>query len=337
MRRVPLAIAPVPEQHRIVAEIDKQFTRLDASMAGLERVRTNLKRYRAATLAAACEGRLVPTEAELARTEGREYESGDALLARVDGPEDTAVHVRVPSQEGWTASTIGGICKVQTGATPLRSRPEYYSGNIPWVTSGALNNPYVELADERITELALKETNAKIFPAGALLVAMYGEGKTRGKISELKIAAATNQACAALLFDDRTATLKPYVKLFLQKHYEDLRRESSGGVQPNLNLSIVRAIRLPLPPEAEQRRIVAEVERRHSLVEKLEAVVRDAQKRATALRQSILKRAFEGKLVPQDPDDEPAEVLLERIRAERAAITTNGRAPKRTGRKKVRA
>ena len=108
-------------------------------------------------------------------------------------------------------------------------------------------------------------------------------------------------------------------------------------MQPNLNLSIVRAIRLPLPPEAEQRRIVAEVERRHSLVEKLDTVVNDAQKRAVALRQSILKRAFEGKLVPQDPDDEPARVLLERIRAERAAMSANERVPKRAGRKKVRA
>jgi len=95
---------------------------------------------------------------------------------------------------------------------------------------------------------------------------------------------------------------------------------ASGGVQPNLNLSLIRATRIPLPPLAEQERIVAEVERRLSIVSALEKAVEANLKRAQRLRQAILKRAFEGRLVPQDPNDEPASVLLERIRAERAAL-----------------
>jgi type I restriction enzyme S subunit len=110
-----------------------------------------------------------------------------------------------------------------------------------------------------------------------------------------------------------------------------------GTAHPHINLGDVKAIQIPIPPAVEQMRITQEVERRLSLVEKLEAVVEVAQKRAAALRQSILKRAFEGKLVAQDPDDEPADVLLERIRGERAAVSTNGNTAKRAVGKKVRA
>lgn len=347
-----LPLAPLAEQRRIVAEIEKHFTRLDAAVAALERARANLKRYRAAVLKAACEGRLVPTEAELARAEGRDYETGEQLLQRIlqerrakweaeelaklraKGKEpkddrwkakyqepaapDTSHLPELP--EGWCYVAVGQLASVETGATPLRSNAAYYSGGtIPWVTSGALNRPYILDAEERITELALAETNAKVFPAGTLLIAMYGEGRTRGKVSELRIDAATNQACAALMLDGLATRSRPYVKLFFVHNYEALRRLSSGGVQPNLNLSVIRQTVIPLPPLAEQQRIVAEVERRLSVVEELERQVEASLKRAARLRQAILRRAFAGKLVPQDPNDEPASVLLERIRAERAA------------------
>ena len=106
---------------------------------------------------------------------------------------------------------------------------------------------------------------------------------------------------------------------FFRKNYDDIRRLSSGGVQPNLNLSIIRATAIPLPPLTEQLRIVEEVERRLSVVQALEAAVEANLRRAERLRQAILKRAFEGRLVDQDPDDEPAALLLERIRSQREA------------------
>ena len=314
---IPLPLPPLPEQHRIVAAIETHLTRLDAAVAALERARARLKRYRAAVLKAACEGRLVPTEAHLARTDGRPYEPAPALLARIQEARATAVaaHGRAPARrlplpdplpnvrpelpEGWAWSSIGALSRVGTGATPLRTNPAFYAdGSIPWVTSGALNAERVSEPSEFVTELALRQTNLTVYPVGTLLVAMYGEGKTRGRCSELAIEATTNQAIAALVFDSTTEALRAYVRLFLQNSYEALRREASGGVQPNLNLSIIRDTTIPLPPLREQERIVAEVERRLSVLDQLDAAVTANLKRADALRQSVLRRAFAGHLVP---------------------------------------
>jgi type I restriction enzyme S subunit len=220
---------------------------------------------------------------------------------------------------GWIWISIEQVALVETGATPLRSNPKYYDeGEIPWVTSGSLNDSFVTEADEFITELAIKETNAKVFPINALLVAMYGEGKTRGKVSELLIEASTNQACAALLFEGKAESIKSYIKIFFEKNYEDIRRLSSGGVQPNLNLSIIKATKIPLPPLKELEIIVKEIENNFTKIGEVILILDQDLKVTGRLRQSILKRAFEGKLVPQNPNDEPAAVLLEQIKAEKS-------------------
>lgn len=325
---IPLPVPPLPEQRRIVAEIEKQFSRLEEGVGALRRVQANLKRYRAAVLKAACEGRLVPTEAEIwksgsgilplgsdgkrqdaASTLGEPFESGAELLARIHAERrqnwqgrgkykepaapDTSKLGKLP--EGWAWGNVAQLADVGTGATPKRGTARFYDrGTIPWVASAALNNPFVDSANESVTKAALAETNLTLYPPGTLLLAMYGEGKTRGKCSELRISATTNQAIAAIQCSDE---IRAYLKLALWRQYEDLRLTASGGVQPNLNLSLVRAIVVPMPPLAEQSRIVAEVERRLSVVEEMEATVEANLQRATRLRQSILQKAFEGKLV----------------------------------------
>jgi|GEM_PF-1212631 len=250
------------------------------------------------------------------------YEPADVLLRRIlaerrarwmaDHPGKRYVEPQGPDTsglpelpEGWVWATVEQLVDVGTGATPLRSkRAAYYeNGTVPWVTSGALNDLFIDNATEFVTELALQETNAKLFPSGSLLVAMYGEGKTRGKVSELRLDAATNQACAALLFGGEAQDCKPFVKIFFRKNYDDIRRLSSGGVQPNLNLSIIRETLIPLPPLAEQHRIVAEVERRLSVVAEVEAAIDANLARAARLRQAILREAFAGRLVPRGDED----------------------------------
>jgi len=304
---IPLPLPPLPEQRRIVSEIEKQFTCLESGITALRRVQANLKRYRAAVLKAACEGKLVPTEVELhqqRKSENLKPETGAELLTRilterrqnwqgrgkyvVPAAPDLGKLGQTPV--GWVWANIGQIADVGTGATPNRGKSEYYSsGKIPWVTSGCVNKPRVDEAKEFVTTRALEQCNLTIYPRGTLLLAMYGEGKTRGMASELGIEATTNQALAAI---QTPGTIRGFIRVVLWKNYEDVRKSASGGVQPNLNLSIVRAIPVPLPPLAEQTRIVAEVERRLSVVEELEAMVSANLQRTTRLRQAILQKAF---------------------------------------------
>ena len=249
-------LPPLAEQRRIVAEIETQFTRLDASVSALRRAQANLKRYRASVLKAACEGRLVPTEAELARSEGRDYEPAGILLKRILAERRACWESQVKRRgkykeasapdasdlpelpEGWVWASLEQLASIGTGSTPLTSKAEYYQdGSVPWVTSSALNEEVVSSPNNSVTEQAVQECRLFLYPAQTLLVAMYGEGRTRGKCSELLFPSTINQAIAAVIMEDSAADCRPYSKVFLQSNYEATRRMSSGGVQPNLNLN----------------------------------------------------------------------------------------------------
>jgi len=231
--------------------------------------------------------------------------------------------------DGWCWGRIGHVSQVATGATPLKKQKEYYAnGKIPWVTSGALNNIFVREATDYVTEKALRETNLKIFPKNTLLIAMYGEGKTRGKCSELLIEATTNQAIAAIIQKGIEEKIRPYLKSFLFKNYQEIRMKSSGGVQPNINLGIVGNTILPICSLQEQELIVNEIQSRLSVCDNIEANIEETLSKAEAIRQSILKIAFEGKLVPQDPNEEPASELLNKIKAEKAKVNTSNKMSK---------
>jgi type I restriction enzyme, S subunit len=256
-------------QAAIVSKIEELFSELDNGIANLKTAQLQLKTYRQSVLKWAFEGKLT----------NKKVKEGEL-------------------PKGWKMVNIEDIAKVGTGATPLKGNPNYYNnGKIAWVTSGALNDEFVREATDYVTELALKETNLSVYPKHTLLLAMYGEGKTRGKCSELLIEATTNQAIAAITFDKQNMAVKPYLKYFLLKNYNDIRMLSSGGVQPNLNLGIVKKTSFPFPPMPEQETIIQEIESRLSVADKLEESITQSLQQAEALRQSILKKAFEGKLV----------------------------------------
>jgi type I restriction enzyme S subunit len=151
--------------------------------------------------------------------------------------------------------------------------------------------------------------------------------------TELQIESTTNQALAAI---QASPEVRSFLKIFLAKHYQDLRRAASGGVQPNLNLGLVRQIVLPLPPCNEQNIIVERVESQLSVIEHLEADL-DAQLTfAQGLRHAILRHAFSGQLGPQDPSDEPASSLLVRIAARREEDGRKSVARKSAGNQKLK-
>ena len=146
---------------------------------------------------------------------------------------------------------IGNFADVQTGATPLRRKPQYYGGSIPWVKTGEVACNFANGVEEDITEVAIKETNCKVFPAGTVLVAMYGQGDTRGKAAILPFEAATNQACAAIL--PSSTHNEVFLNAQLQLLYEDMRAKSLGGNQKNLSLGIIKSMKVILPSmEAQQ-------------------------------------------------------------------------------------
>jgi type I restriction enzyme S subunit len=224
--------------------------------------------------------------------------------------------------EGWSIKKLGDLCETTSGGTPSRKNPNYYNGTIPWVKSGELNKRLIVKTEEYITEEAVKNSSAKIFPAGTLLIAMYGA--TIGKLAFLGVDAATNQAVCAIFKSPKIESRYLYHYLDFKKN--DLINQAIGGAQPNISQSILRDLDIMLPSTlAEQHRIVSEIESRLSVCDKIEESIATALQQAEALRQSILKKAFEGKLVPQDPNDEPASVLLERIKAEREKAAPSGR------------
>lgn len=258
LKQLTIPIPPLPEQERIVARIEELFSDLDKGVEALQTIKAQLKVYRQAVLKKAFDGDF-----------GGTTKTGSIKIA--------------------------DFADVFTGATPLTSNMEFYeNGSIPWITSGELNEPTVRYARKFITEKAVAETNAKIIPKHALLLAMYGEGKTRGKCSELLIDAATNQAIASIVI--KHTMHKNYVKWFLVYNYHSTRAISSGGVQPNINLSKVRDIEMPLYDFPMQEQIITEIESRLSVCDKIEQTVDESLAKAESLRQSILKKAFEGRL-----------------------------------------
>ena len=218
----------------------------------------------------------------------------------------------------WPTRRIGELARVGSGATPKRSEVRYWSGGtIPWVTSGAINERAISSASGLVTKEALAETSVRLWPIGTVLVAMYGEGKTRGKAALLKIESTCNQACAAIDYD-RSLVTGDYLLTYLNSQYEASRRLASGGVQPNLSLGLVKAMEIPIPSLETQRSVALQAEDIVLASEQLSETCTKARQHVTALRRSILAAAFSGQLVPQDPQDEHASLLLERIAASRS-------------------
>ncbi len=306
-------IPPIAEQHAIVAEIEKQFTRLDAGVAALRKAQAKLKRYRAAILKAACEGRLVPTEAELARKDGRAYETGEQLLARTlverranwtgrgkytePNTPDIADLPALPN--GWTWATVEQLSsRVQYGSSAkTRERPI----GIPVVRMGNIAEGRLHLQSVKYLPVAHSEFPELLLTSGDLLFNRTNSAELVGKTA---VYHGTPRPCSFASYLIRVrlidGCLPDYIAYFINS---PLGRAWIASVasqqvgQANVNGTKLQALRIPLPPEAEQERIVAEVERRLSIVAALEQVVTANLQRAARLRQSILDRAFTGRLV----------------------------------------
>ena len=211
--------------------------------------------------------------------------------------------------EGWVWTTLGEVGTWQSGGTPSRSNKTYYGGNIPWLKTGDLNDGLISYIPESITEEAVANSSAKINPTGSVLIAMYGA--TIGKLGILTFPATTNQACCACI--EFNAIIQLYLFYFLLSQRNEFTAKGGGGAQPNISKEIIVNTFIPLPPLSEQQRIVMEIEKWFALIDQVEHGKVDLQETIKRAKSKVLDLAIHGKLVPQNPNDEPAIELLKRI------------------------
>jgi type I restriction enzyme S subunit len=311
-----IPVPPLGEQRRIVSEIEKQFTRLDAGLASLRLVQAKLKRYRAAVLKVACEGRLVPTEAELAGKNGHDYETGEQLLARILTERrkettgrgkykeplipDTAVAFRLPV--GWALATLDAVAEIKGGITKDQKRKHSVPARfVDYLRVANVQRGYLDLAEVKqilATEQEIEELSLRTVDV------LFNEGGDRDKLGrgwvwngELNECIHQNHVFRARLLD---AGLNPrfvswYANTSGQKFFFDEGKHTTNLA--SISMSRLKGLPVPIPPPAEQERIVTEVDRRLSVIDALEQVVSANLQRAARLRQSILDRAFSGRLL----------------------------------------
>ena len=211
--------------------------------------------------------------------------------------------------QGWVWTTLGVVGEWQSGGTPSRSNKSYYGGNIPWLKTGDLNDGFILNIPESITEEAVANSSAKINPTGSVLIAMYGA--TIGKLGILTFPSATNQACCACI--EFRAITQLYLFYFLLSQRSRFISRGGGGAQSNISKELIVNTYIPLPPLSEQQRIVIEIEKYFVLIDDIEQGKADLQSAIKQAKSKILELAISGKLVPQNPADEPASELLKRI------------------------
>jgi type I restriction enzyme S subunit len=324
LAKIALPVPPLDQQKHIVAEIEKQFSRLDEAVANLKRVKANLKRYKAAVLKAAVEGRLVETEAELARREGRSYETGAQLLQRIletrrsqwkgkgkykePAAPDTTDLPELP--EGWVWATVESLSmKVADG---VHKKPNYIPEGIPFVTvrnltaGNGISFTDLNYVSPKDHEEFCKRTHPE---RGDILISKDG---TLGVVRLIETDRPFSVFVSVALVKPVMYSQSRYLVTALESPTVQRQMVPKGSGLQHIHLEDLRADCIPIPPHAEQERIVAEVDRRLSLIRETEAQIDANRMRSDRLRHSILESAFAGRLtrITQDLGRPEANVLL---------------------------
>ena len=295
--KIKVKIPSLPEQEKIVAKIEELFSELDNGVETLKKTKQQLAVYRQAVLKEAFEGNYTLDYRKnmcdsTAENDFKSIKIPNPIYKDTSGDENE-IKLSLPPE--WIKVRMGDVFTVEVGSTPSRRIPEYWNGDIPWVSSGEVHFNSIFETEECITQNGLDHASTNVHPIGTIMLAMIGEGKTRGQAAILNNPAAHNQNTAAILVS-QTPCQPKYIYYFLQMNYENTRRVGSGNNQKALNKERVRALRFPFASFEEQKIIVEEIESRFSVCESIEKTVDTALQQAEAMRQSILKKAFEGDL-----------------------------------------
>jgi len=354
LKKFHAPIPPLSEQRAIVSKIEQLFSDLDNGIDNFKKAQEQLKRYRQSVLKAACEGRLVPTEAELACADGRDYEPADVLLARIleerrekwngrgkykePAAPDTTELPELP--EGWCSANVGQMTDSMKNGI-YKPKEFYAEGGFACLRMYNIDQGKIVWNDIKRMNLTKEEIDKYLLVSGDLLVNRVNSRELVGK------AAVISSGIEKCVFESKNIRVRVLNKVvnpyYLCYHFTlagtEYFNRNAQQVVGMASISQPQIARFPvlLPPLAEQHRIVAEVECRLSICDKMEATIAESLEKAESLRQSILKKAFEGKLLNAKeleeagnaPDWEPAEKLVERIRQEKQIKENNNKTTRR--------
>lgn len=333
---IPFPLAPSKEQRRIVNAIEASFAETKTVRDSLNLVSTSLQFFRNSILVLAFKGKLCPQietdiSAQVTLEQIKKVYFKNGRKAIFEGEEkkstphiDNALSSPLPSTWVWTK--IGDVFEVSSGRTPNRNQPEFWKGTIPWVKSSEVAFKDIIRTQECITEAGLKKSNAKIHPPGTVLLALYGDGKTRGQAAILRISAATNQAIASILCA-KTEFPSEYIYWWLRYRYAETRKIGVGINQKNMYLYNVVNMPFPLAPLNEQKRVVEKIDKFFELANKVEDTVALTLRKTVFVNRVILQKAFSGKLSHQDPVDEPATILFSRLKTLKPIVKKKAEKP----------
>ena len=260
------------EQIAIADYLDDKCSKIDSIISDIQKQIILLKKYR--------KSYLIETITQKSYADAEKKNSGISWIGNI--PRD------------WSICRIKDICSVSSGSTPDRNNINYWDGKICWIKTGELQNNEIYDSEEKITELAVVDTSVSILPKGTILMAMYGQGKTRGMTAMLRVESTTNQACAAINVI-KTGVLSEYVWWYLISAYDAIREEAQGSGQPNLSVEIVKNFKMIIPDEKNQRIIVDELSKQVPLIEECITQKEECLSSLRKLRESLIYEYVTGK------------------------------------------
>lgn len=281
--KYPIPLPPLVEQQRIVERIESLFAKLDEGKENLQNVLDGFETRKAAILHKAFTGE---------------------LTANWRKQHDVSI-------DSWGKKKLGEINEIGTGGTPSRKIAAYYNGNIPWIKTGEILWNYIYDSEEKITNNAINNSSAKFYSKGTVLVAMYGQGLTRGRAAILAIEATTNQAVCAL--KPKQVLKSKFLFYYFMENYWKYREKAIGGNQPNYSIKMISKWNINLPTLDEQTEIVRIIDDLLAKEQQAKELAENALAKIDLIKKAILARAFRGELGTNNPADEPAVELLKRM------------------------